>query len=156
MIDMSVEMLADILPGTVEAMAPAARAYGEAMTRRFELAVDFLKLHYCLSRRTDGAFWTDNADPASWSESLRDKLAAWRSRPPAAYDFTSTLDCFSASSYRFILYGMGFSTDMEGAQVRYPHAEEAKREFARIGTLAQRAAATLPDHRALIDRLYAG
>jgi len=155
MIDMSLEMLADMLPRTVEAMAPAARAFGAAMTRRFELAVDFLKMHYCLSRRTDSTFWTDNADPASWSDSLKDKLAIWRSRPPAAYDFTSTLDCFSASSYKFVLYGMGFSTDMEGAHVRHPHVEEARGEFARIEALAGRAAAALPDHRALIDRIYA-
>jgi tryptophan halogenase len=155
MIDMSLEMLAEVLPRTVEAMEPAARAYGAAMTQRFELAVDFLKMHYCLSRRTDSAFWTDNADPASWTESLKDKLAVWRARPPAAYDFTSTLDCFSASSYKFVLYGMGFSTDMKGAQARHPHVDEARREFARIHALAKRAAAALPDHRTLIDHLYA-
>jgi len=155
MIDMSLEMLADVLPSTVEAMEPAARAYGAAMTRRFELAVDFLKMHYCLSRRTDSSFWTDNADPATWTDSLKDRLAVWRSRPPAAYDFTSTLDCFSASSYKFILYGMGFETDMRDAAARHPYVDEARREFARIRTLSARAAATLPDHRTLIDRIYA-
>ena len=156
MIDMSLEMLADVLPLKAEAMEPAARAYGAAMTRRFELAVDFLKMHYCLSRRTDSAFRTDNADPATWTDSLEDKLAVWRTRPPAAFDFTSTLDCFASASYRYILYGMGFRTDMEGASARHPHLEEARREFARIGDMSARAAATLPAHRTLIDRIYAG
>jgi tryptophan halogenase len=156
MIDMSLEMLGDTLPRTVEAMAPAARAFGAAMTRRFELAVDFLKMHYCLSRRTDSAFWSDNADPASWTESLKDKLALWRSRPPAAYDFTSTLDCFASASYKYILYGMGFFTPMEGASARYPYVEEARREFERIRLLAANSAANLPDHRRLIDHIYAG
>jgi tryptophan halogenase len=155
MIDMSLEMLADLMPRTVEAMEPAARAFGAAMTRRFELAVDFLKMHYCLSRRTDTSFWLDNVDQASWTDSLRDKLAMWRSRPPAAYDFTSSLDCFAASSYKYILYGMGFSTDMEGATARHPHIDEARREFQRIAAMAARAAASLPDHRTLIDHLYA-
>jgi hypothetical protein len=44
---------------------------------------------------------------------------------------------------------------MEGAHVRHPHVEEARGEFARIEALAGRAAAALPDHRALIDRIYA-
>ncbi|MHB8530493.1 MAG: tryptophan halogenase family protein [Caulobacteraceae bacterium] len=156
MIDMSLEMLAEVLPRTTETLEPAARAYGAAMTRRFELAVDFLKMHYCLSSRTDSGFWTDNVDRSSWPESLKDKLSLWRARPPTAYDFTSSLDCFSASSYKFVLYGMGFSTDLRGREAAYPHREAAAREFARIRTLSRRAAAALPDHRALIERVYAG
>jgi len=42
--------------------APAARAFNEQMRARFERIVDFLKLHYALTRRDDTAFWRDNAD----------------------------------------------------------------------------------------------
>jgi hypothetical protein len=44
---------------------------------------------------------------------------------------------------------------MEGATARHPHIDEARREFQRIAAMAARAAASLPDHRTLIDHLYA-
>jgi tryptophan halogenase len=156
MIDMALEMLGDTLPLNGDALEPAARAFGAAMTRRFELAVDFLKLHYCLSRRADNAFWTDNADPSTWTDSLKDKLELWRARPPAAYDFTSSLDGFPSASYKYVLYGMGFRTDMSAVAASHPHVDEARAEFRRIRALSERAAATMPSHRALIDRIYAG
>ena len=154
MIDMAVEMLADIFPHDSQAMDASARAFNRALTKRFELAVDFLKLHYGLSKRTDNAFWTDNADQASWSERLVDLITQWKFRPPSAYDFTSTLDTFPASSYKYVLYGMGFKTDLSSQAALYPHAGQAKREFHRVNVLAGRAAAVLPDHRSLIDAVY--
>ncbi|HEV2363518.1 MAG TPA: tryptophan halogenase family protein [Caulobacteraceae bacterium] len=154
MIDMSLEMLAELLPRTSDTLDAAARAFGAVMTRRFEAAIDFLKLHYALSQRADSAFWTDNADPATWPESLKDKLEQWRERAPSPYDLPSTVDCFSLASWRFVLYGMGFETELAGASARYPHAAEARAEFARIRQLAARAAATLPDHRTLVEQVY--
>jgi tryptophan halogenase len=154
MIDMACEMLADTFPRNGQAMEVAARAFNRAMTTRFELAVDFLKLHYGLSKRTDNAFWTDNADRASWSARLRDLIDVWAVRPPSAYDFVSTLDSFPASSYKFVLYGMGFKTDMTGRESIFPYAEQAAREFRRIQVLSGRAVEALPDHRALMDRIY--
>ena len=154
MIDMACEMLADTFPRNGQAMEAAARAFNRAMTTRFELAVDFLKLHYGLSKRTDNAFWTDNADRSSWSERLRDLVDVWANRPPSAYDFVSTLDSFPASSYKFVLYGMGFRTDMTGRETLFPYAEQAAREFRRIQVLAERQTQALPDHRTLMDAIY--
>ena len=155
MIDTAVEMLAETFPRDAEAMDAAARAFNRALTTRFELAVDFLKLHYGLTKRTDHAFWTDNADQASWSERLVDLTTQWRTRPPSPYDFTSTLDPFPIASYKFVLYGMGFKTDLSGQEGLYPHVEQAKREFYRVSVMAGRAATVLPDHRTLIDAIYA-
>ncbi len=154
MIDMACEMLADTFPRNGQAMEAAARAFNRAMTTRFELAVDFLKLHYGLSKRTDNAFWTDNADRGSWSERLRDLIDVWATRPPSAYDFVSTFDSFPASSYKFVLYGMGFRTDMTGRETLFPYAEQAAREFRRIQVLAERQTQALPDHRVLMDAIY--
>ena len=132
---------------------PAARQFNQHMRARFERIVDFLKLHYALTRRDDSAFWRDNADPASWTPTLRDRLAQWRSRPPHRLDFIADLEMYPPSSWQYVLYGMGYPTDLSHARAAWPRAAEARQEFAMIAQVAQRALADLPDHRALVDAL---
>ena len=134
---------------------PAARQFNAQMRARFERIVDFLKLHYAITRRTDTAFWRDNADPASWPGSLRDKLALWRSRPPHRLDFVADLEMYPSSSWQYVLYGMGYPTDLAGRHAAWPHVEDARREFAMIPQVAQRALQDLPDHRALVQAMVA-
>ena len=134
---------------------PAARQFNQHMRARFERIVDFLKLHYALTRRDDSAFWRDNADPASWTPTLRDRLAQWRSRPPHRLDFIADLEMYPPSSWQYVLYGMGYPTDLSHARAAWPRAAEARQEFATIAQVAQRALADLPDHRALVDALCA-
>jgi tryptophan halogenase len=155
MIDVAVEMLGEIFPHSAETMEQAAGVFNKVMTTRFELAVDFLKLHYGLSKRTDCGFWTDNADPRSFSDRLTHLLEVWGTRPPSTYDFTSTLDSFPSASYKYVLYGMGFKTDMTGQEAVYPHRELAEREMQRVSALAKEVAGNLPAHRDLLDGLYA-
>jgi tryptophan halogenase len=133
--------------------APAAKAFNTAMSARFERIVDFLKMHYALTRRTDSAFWRDNADPASWTPTLRDKLALWRARPPHRLDFLVDLEMYPPSSWQYVLYGMGYPTDLSHAQPAWPRMAEAKAEFATIAQVAERALADLPDHRALVEAM---
>ena len=134
---------------------PAARQFNEQMRARFERVVDFLKLHYCLTRRDDHAFWRDNADPATWTPTLRDRLAQWRARPPHRLDFIADLEMYPPSSWQYVLYGMGYPIDLSHARAAWPRAAEARQEFAMIAQVAQRALADLPDHRALVDALCA-
>ena len=136
-------------------LEPAARQFNEHMRGRFERIVDFLKLHYALTRRDDSAFWRDNADPATWTPTLRDRLAQWRSRPPHRLDFIADLEMYPPSSWQYVLYGMGYPTDLSHARAAWPRAAEARQEFAMIEQVAQRAIADLPDHRALVDALCA-
>ncbi|MDE1145512.1 MAG: tryptophan 7-halogenase [Azospirillaceae bacterium] len=136
------------------AMAPTARTFNALMDKRYERIVDFLKLHYCLTRRTDTAFWRDNTDPATIPESLRDRLALWAHRPPGRFDFIADHETFLPASYQYILYGMGFKTDMEPLRAQYRRRDEALREFEGLRTVAPKAAAELPDHRALVEQVY--
>jgi tryptophan halogenase len=130
-----------------------ARHFNEIMRGRFERIVDFLKMHYALSRRTDHAFWTDNADPASWSDTLREKLAMWRCRPPHRLDFNADLEMYLVASWQFVLYGMEFETRLAGGAAAYPRTEDARREFEMLRRLAQQAPKDFPDHRALVEQL---
>jgi tryptophan 7-halogenase len=89
----------------------AAKQYNQIMSRRYERALDFIKLHYCLSERRDSRFWLDNVDSASIPESLQELLRLWQHRPPGAIDIDRNVDLFEESSWQSVLYGMGYETD---------------------------------------------
>jgi len=154
LIEFGAYLVGYLLPA-MEDLDVAAAAFNEMMTARFERIVDFLKLHYAITRRTDSAFWRDNADPSSWTATLRDKLALWRSRPPHRLDFVADLEMYPSSSWQYVLYGMGYPTDLSGRHAAWPRVEEARREFAMIPQVAQRALQDLPDHRALVQAMVA-
>ncbi|AOR75339.1 tryptophan halogenase family protein [Novosphingobium resinovorum] len=144
----------DLLAGADhDARDAAARSFNRLMSARFERIVHFLKLHYCITRRTDTAYWRDNADPATIPEPLRDMLAQWRRRPPSRFDFVVDLETFLPPSYHYILYGMGFETTLAGA--RYPGAAQAREVFARVRAAHAGARGGLPDHRALLNHYHA-
>ena len=81
-------------------------------------------------------------------------LSAWRQRPPCHFDFGSDHETFPYFSYQYVLYGMGFRTDLEAARSRYAASAAAQRAFEQLRHIAQQAVADLPTHRALIDRVY--
>jgi len=136
-------------------LAPAARQFNAHMKARFERVVDFLKLHYALTKRTDSAFWRDNADPASFTPALRDRLAQWRCRPPHRMDFVVDHEMYPPSSWQYVLYGMEFETDLSATRGAWPQAADARREFETIPRVARQALADLPPHRALVEALCA-
>jgi len=134
--------------------APAARHFNALMSARYARIVDFLKLHYCISRRPE-PFWVDNTDPASIPDSLADKLAMWRSRPPHRLDFLADLEMYPTSSWQYVLYGMEYATDLGGLRPALPRMEAARAEFAMLRQVSERALADLPDHRGLVDQFHA-
>lgn len=152
LIEIAAGMMAEFftMGGPVDA---AARRFNFLMRNRCEKITNFLKLHYCLSRRSE-PFWRDNADPASWPEELRYMLDTWRHRPPSRFDFLSELESFSYFSYQCILYGLGFTTDMEDARITLPDVGPAEKWFARINEMGEQAVQALPAHRDLLAQVY--
>ena len=153
LIEVAAGMLAELFPHDGRWDAPAAR-FNQLMARRFETIVNFLKLHYCLSRREE-PFWRDNREAASIPASLRDLLDQWRVRPPGRFDFDLDLETFAFFNYQYILYGMGFETDLSAARGAYPDRTGAERHFARIRAFGDGAVRDLPPHRAAIRQLQA-
>lgn len=86
-------------------------SYNRILHNHYDNIADFLKMHYCLSNRRDTAFWRDNCDPKTIPQSLQDNLKSWIAAVPSVYDFNSTTQCFSATNYKFVLYGMGWTGD---------------------------------------------
>lgn len=152
-IEAAIGMIAELFPHRGPIDLPACR-FNDLMAARYANIVNFLKLHYCLSRRPE-PFWRDNADPATVPERLRELLGQWRYRPPSRFDFLLDVESFAFFNYQYILYGMGFRTELSGDRHAFPDRAEAQRLFARIKAFGERATRELPAHRALVDRFAA-
>jgi tryptophan halogenase len=152
LIEVAAAMIADFFPWNRDFDAPA-RLFNELMRRRCSNIVNFLKMHYCLSQRPED-FWRDNRRPETIPEDLQCLLAAWRHRPPCRFDFVSDYETFPYFSYQYVLYGMGYRTNLEPARHRYQATASAKQAFTQLKRFARQAAVDLPTHRALIDQVY--
>ena len=154
LIESALSMLGDfITTGDRNTREAAARRFNRLMLGRFERIVAFLKLHYCISQRRDTAYWRDNTDAVSIPEDLCDLLMEWRHRPPSRFDFIVDLETFLPPSYHYILYGMGFRTELQGL-TPYPDTAAAQAAFSKVRAAGQQALAHLPDHRTLLNTYY--
>ena len=154
LVELSAKLLAEQMPACREVMDIVARRFNEVTTYRFGRIIDFLKLHYCLTRRTDTAFWRDNADPASVPPRLQDLLTLWKYQSPWSFDELDRLEeVFPAASYQYVLYGMGFRTEVvpEETAESAPAAARLVRENDQItGDMRAR----LPKNRELLNKIY--
>lgn len=153
LIEAAAGMIAEMLPHSGPMQAPARR-FNQLMTARFESIVNFLKLHYCLSQRQE-PFWRDNANPASIPDQLAEYLEQWKLRPPGRFDFELDTETFAFFNYQYILYGMGYKTDLSAGREDFPQVDEANKLFAKIQRFGDRALGDLPSHRALIQQINA-
>lgn len=151
LIETAVDFIVDRLPRNRAVMAPLSRQFNAAFAHHWARIIDFLKLHYVLTKRTDTAFWRDNRDPATVPERLREQLALWRHHPPGPQDFPHQPEVFSWPSYQYVLHGMGFESELaHGSQVS-AEAALAQRCFMATRRQQEQALASLPTHRALLD-----
>ena len=84
--DLAAVMLAEHLPFGDDMAAPAYR-FNRIMANRFYEILDFINMHYCLTRRTDTEFWREVQRPERITDRLRGKLEYWRVKPPSPTDF---------------------------------------------------------------------
>ncbi|MFT6193135.1 MAG: flavin-dependent dehydrogenase [Cognaticolwellia sp.] len=153
MVELSAQMISEQLPQSRDIMDIAAKRFNETFLYRWEKIIDFLKLHYILSKRTDNAFWTDNRNPESIPESLKEVMALWQYRAPADHDFTSNNEVFPAASYQYVLYGMGFKSDYSQNTYALDNIDFAQHQFAQNKKLTNKAVSTLPKNRELINKI---
>jgi tryptophan halogenase len=133
--DLAAVMLTEHFPYH-EDMAQLAYRYNRIITDRFLEILDFINMHYCLTRREDNEYWREVRRPQRMHDRLRAKLEFWRHKPPSMADFqdasfpgepvaplldgglpgdhrapVDTAGVFGLSSYEAILYGMDFLRD---------------------------------------------
>lgn len=130
--DLAAVMLTEHFPYG-EDLAPLSYRFNRIMANRFYEILDFINMHYCLTRRTDTPFWEEVKRPARIHERLKAKFDFWRIKPPSAADFgdqffpgqphtplpsgglpgdhrppVDTAGLWGYESYECILYGMDF------------------------------------------------
>jgi hypothetical protein len=152
MVELAGKMISEELPACRAVMDIVARRYNDVFLYRWDRIIDFLKLHYVLSKRSDTRYWTDNRDPETIPESLQELLRLWRYQPPWHNDFSHREEIFSSASYQYVLYGMGFETEPRGSASDSRSAAEAERLFAENSQMANKVVANLPGNRELLSR----
>jgi hypothetical protein len=152
LIEHNAGLLRDQFPATREMMDVLARRFNDAGRYRWDRIVEFLKLHYALSRRDDSAFWRDHRHAASMPPRLAEQLALWRHLPPSRHDFERHDEAFPSASYQYVLYGMGFRPDASlAAGVR--DTERAEEYFRETAQQSRKLLQALPGHRELLQHL---
>ena len=133
--DLATVMLAQHFPLDGD-MAPMAWRFNRIMVNRFYEILDFINMHYCLTRRRDTDFWLEVQKPERINDRLQAKLDFWRAKVPTANEFVNqqflgqrrtplptagvdgdhrppadTATVFSFASYEAILFGMEYGDD---------------------------------------------
>jgi hypothetical protein len=148
LIELSLKALTSAFPSSRQRMTFLADRFNTLLRMRWERVVEFLKLHYVLSRREE-PYWLAQRDPASMPKRLADLLELWRDQPPSVEDFPLAEEIFPAASYQYVYYGMGGALPH-----RLPPASPAlAREVERIGQRARALAAALQSNRAYFDQV---
>ena len=154
LIEFSATMIADEMPATRELMEVAARRFNERFRYRWDRIIEFLKLHYVLSRRDDTDFWRDNRNEETVPVRLRELLALWRYQPPSRYDFYQVEEIFPSASYQYVLYGMGFRPQRRPTTKRSDDGNMARRYFRESAGLTAKMLAGLPSNRDLLNHIH--
>lgn len=154
MIETAAKTISLQLPAHREAMDVVASHFNENMTFRWQRVIDFLKLHYMLSKREDTAFWRDNKAPDSIPESLANLLTMWRYQAPVNNGFLSPYDLFPAASYQYILYGMGFKTFDNNLGNKDRETALAQEAIAKVKQRLTKVPPLLPSNREYLESIY--
>src|ERR1700750_1233081 len=81
LVELSAKLIAEQMPATREVMDIVAQRFNEVSNYRWGRIIDFLKLHYVLTKRPE-KFWQDNTDPATVPDRLKDLLHLWKYQAP--------------------------------------------------------------------------
>jgi tryptophan 7-halogenase len=152
LIEISMDNIADRLPRTRGAMEVVARQFNETFQHHWNRIIEFLKLHYVLTQRTE-TFWRDNVAPSSIPAALQERLELWRVHPPGPHDFSHAREVFSWPSYQYILHGMHFRTEYAELAHVAREAADARRLLARAAQLRKEALQKMPPHRELLQKI---
>ena len=156
LIEKSAEWLSEQLPRDRAAMAVVSRRFNEITRQHWHTIIDFLKLHYVLTERDDSAYWRDHRQAETVPESLQESLSLWRTQAPWLYETNFRIELFTAASLQYVLYGMGFRTDVAGGRYRQwaREAETVDRLIRESSGQAEALIASLPSNRDLLDRVH--
>ncbi|MES1197187.1 MAG: tryptophan halogenase family protein [Pseudomonadota bacterium] len=153
LIELSAKLIAEQMPANREVMDFVAARFNEVAAYRWGRIIDFLKLHYVLTQRTDSQFWIDNVGPAGVPERLQNLLKLWKYQTPWFTDeFDRIEEVFPQASYQYVLYGMGFRTEVP-AMATADTETLAGRHINENLSLTRQMRSQLPKNRDLIRKI---
>lgn len=153
MVELASTMITDELPVTRQHMDIIANRFNEKFIYRWNRIIDFLKLHYILSKREDSQYWLDNQNPKSISEDLKTLIKLWQYQPPSRYDFYQNEEVFPSASYQYVLYGMRFQTNRRVPPTKIKVNSPAEQAIAVVEHKKNQYLTGLPSNRALLNKL---
>ena len=153
LVEVAATIISQQFPHTRDYLPQIEKKYNEAFTYRFERIIEFVKLHYFISKRQDNDFWIDNRRKETAPQALLDNLEFWKNKAPSVFDFPSIFETFTLDSYQWILYGLNYPTNLSTSECQYQDINTAKKEFAKVQNTAKRMLAELPSHRELINKI---
>ena len=158
LIEKSAEFISNNLPQDRPAMTVVAKRFNDIIGRYWIDIIDFLKLHYVLSERTDSEYWREHRESQTMPDSLRDSLDLWRSHVPWVSDSNNRVELFSAASIQYVLYGMGFVTDINSSRYRSWNKDAALADRLMQDNLGKTEAlmASQPTNRDLLNLVRGG
>lgn len=106
LIEVSAKMIAEQFPANRTAMDIVAKRFNRTLSHHWQQIIDFLKLHYVLTKRTDTEYWRDNGLASTIPDSLKELLELWKTQSPWRYDEVLKEEMFPSASYQYIYYGM--------------------------------------------------
>ena len=154
LVELSAKLIAEQMPANREVMDIIAARFNETTSYRWGRIIDFLKLHYVLTKRTDTPFWRDNLEASSIPDRLKNLLTLWKYQSPWFFDeFDRLEEVFPAASYQYVLYGMGFKTEVEPDE-NARSSLIAARMLQENTALTRKMRTQLPKNRDLIAKIH--
>ncbi|TMP43350.1 tryptophan 7-halogenase [Pseudoalteromonas citrea] len=153
LVEAAVNMLCDKFPHSRSEFNFIEKQFNDSFSFRWNKTIEFIKMHYVLSNRNDGPFWQDNKREQSIPLGLQEKLNHWRTNPLSKYDFSHAFEPFVMDSYQYVLYGMGFKTDLSRYHFSDKHLKKAEDMFSAVTKYKPIVHQKLPTHRELLNKL---
>ena len=155
LIEQAAGMIADALPLTQSHLAQTAQDFNARMELHWQSIVEFLKLHYVLSRRTRSEYWRMQRDTGATPESLKIKLQRWSHRSIWHIDAPRYDELFPSASYQYVAYGLDYRPSMQFAQRAAFRRKRAAADAAlhRVAEAIRQLEQQLPTNRELLTRL---
>lgn len=148
LIELSLKAVADNFPQTRASMDIHAARFNEMFRYRWDRIVEFLKLHYVPSTRTE-PYWQAQRAPETIPARLAECLALWREQSPSVWDFPRIDEMFPAASQQYVLHGMGVPVPLASG------VQPSPARLAEVAAKARALTAALPSARDYLDRLSA-
>ncbi len=153
LIELSANFLAEHFPKNHSMMKITAKRYNQTTSQHWEQIIEFLKLHYVLSKRTDSQYWLDNVNPKSIPDSLLENLELWQHQYPYHNDQLANNPLFPAASYQYIMFGMGFKSSPIIKRQNKQVEQRAHQLFNENKQRTQQQLAVLTSNRELLNKV---